>query len=142
MKLPIPRPGLVLRYGFLWSHEAASGQEEASKDRPCVIIVAVQNDADGDTRVILAPITHSRPENPSKSLEIPKNVCQSLGLDSDQQWIRFDELNRFTWPGFDLRPIPNRKDNSYGMLPKDLFETLKQKILTIAKPSDSLISRD
>lgn len=31
MSLPVPRPGLVIRCAFLWSHEAAAGAEEAAK---------------------------------------------------------------------------------------------------------------
>jgi hypothetical protein len=37
MNLPTPRPGLVIRYSFLWNTEKAQGAAEGSKDRPCVI---------------------------------------------------------------------------------------------------------
>jgi hypothetical protein len=57
-------------------------------------------------------------------------VKRVLGLDSAPQWLRFEELNRFTWPGFDVRPIPGRTRRwQYGMLPKPLFERLRQGIL-------------
>lgn len=42
MSLPDPKPGLVIRYGFLWSDERAGGAVEAAKDRPCAIVVAVR----------------------------------------------------------------------------------------------------
>lgn len=48
--------------------------------------------------------------DPHTSLEIPAAVCRSLGLDGVRHWVRFDELNRFTWPGYDVRPRP---DGSY-----------------------------
>ena len=35
MSLPVPRPGLVIRYSFLWSREQASGATEGAKDGPC-----------------------------------------------------------------------------------------------------------
>lgn len=130
MRLPAPRPGLVIRYSFLWSHEADAGAEEAAKDRPCAIVVAARSDENGDIRTIVAPITHTPPEDPADSVEIPPDVCRRLNLDSGRHWLRFDELNRFAWPGYDLRPIPQRPgEYAYGMLPPGLFEALRQGIL-------------
>ena len=40
MSLPDPKPGLVIRYSFLWSHERDRGAIEGSKDRPCAIVLA------------------------------------------------------------------------------------------------------
>ncbi len=34
MNLPVPKPGLVIRYSFLWSNEHAAGATEGIKDRP------------------------------------------------------------------------------------------------------------
>lgn len=118
MTLPEPRPGLVIRYGFLWSHEANRGALEASKDRPCAIVVAARKQASGYIQVVAAPITHSPPDDVSASLEITADICRALGLDGGRHWLRFDELNSFIWPGYDLRPRagkPLRYD--YGMLP-------------------------
>ena len=130
MSIPVPKAGLVIRYSFLWSHEKAKGADEAAKDRPCAIIVAAKNSENGDIRVVVAPITHEVPHDPSASLEIPPRVCSALGLDKQRQWLRIEELNSFMWPGFDLRPIPGTKGRyEYGMLPRELFEALKQAIL-------------
>lgn len=87
-------------------------------------------DEHGDVRVIVAPITHEPPTDPNASIEIPSAVCRRLGLDGDRHWLRLDELNRFSWPGFDLRPVPSRQASyDYGMLPRDLFGQLRQGIL-------------
>ena len=130
MSFPAPRPGLVVRYGFLWRHEYEAGAEEASKDRPCAVVVATSTGHDGDIGVIVSPITHRPPDDPRASIEIPPTICRSLGLDAGRHWLRLDELNRFTWPGYDLRPIPGRDGNfAYGMLPARLFEQLRQAIL-------------
>jgi hypothetical protein len=129
LKLPTPRPGLVIRYGFLWSHEAEAGAEEAAKDRPCAIVVAARRQENGEIGVIVAPITREPPDDPSASLEVPAAVCRQLGLKPDRQWLRCDELNRFTWPGFDLSAIPGKNRVDYGMLPQGLFEALKAAIL-------------
>ena len=130
MSLPEPTPGLVIRYGFLWSHEAASGSRDSSKDRPCAIIVAAKRGPEGQIRVTLAPITHTPPTRKSTCLEMPVKVCRQLGLDGERQWLRFDELNTFEWPGFDLRPLPDKPGTYvYGHLPKALFDEVRQAIV-------------
>jgi len=127
---PAPRPGLVIRYGFLWSHEASAGASESAKDRPCAIVVAARRSEDGDIIVVVAPITHGAPDDATASIELPGAICKTLKLDAGRHWLRLDELNRFAWPGFDLRPIPGRRgEYAYGMLPPGLFEQLRQGIL-------------
>jgi hypothetical protein len=127
---PAPKPGLVIRFSFLWSDEKDAGAVEGAKDRPCAIVVATRTDAHGDIRTLVAPITHAPPDDPADSLEVPPDVAKSLGLDGGRHWLRFDELNRFSWPGYDLRPIPGKPGRyDYGMLPRALFEALKQGVL-------------
>ena len=134
MSFPAPRPGLVIRYSFLWSQEADAGADEAAKERPCAIVVAAPRDQNGDIRAIVAPITHSPPDDPLDSIEIPPDVCRLLNFDSGRHWLRLDELNRFAWPGHDLRPIPQRPGQyAYGVLPPGLFEALRRGILTRQK---------
>jgi len=130
VSFPTPRPGLVIRYSFLWSDEQDAGAEQAAKDRPCAIVVAVRKGEHGDIRTLVAPITHSVPEDPADSLEIPAHVSRTLDLDGERHWLRLDELNRFSWPGFDLRHIPGKAGRyDYGTLPQALFEQLRQGIL-------------
>ncbi len=134
MKIPQPRVGLVIRYSFLWSHEARDGAAEGRKDRPAAIVVAAQRDEYGDVRVIVAPITHEPPSDPAASIELSPQVIRSLGLDGERQWLRIDELNRFSWPGFDIRPVPHHPDTcEYGMLPEPLYQELKASIISRQK---------
>jgi hypothetical protein len=144
MSLPVPKPGLVIRYGFLWSSEHAEGTTEGAKDRPCAIVVAARRDPSGDIQTIVAPITHRPPEDPGASIEIPAATCRNLGLDSGRHWLRLDELNRFVWPGYDLRPIPGQPGRyGYGMLPPGLFRQLRDGILARQKSRvGRIISRD
>lgn len=144
MSLPVPKPGLVIRYNFLWRSEHAEGATEGAKARPCVIVVAGRRDPNGDMDTIVAPITHRPPDDPAASIEIPAATCKSLGLDGDRHWLRLDELNRFAWPGFDLRPIPGRPGQyDYGMLPPRLFRQLREGILIRQKAlTGRVISRD
>jgi L-asparaginase len=45
-----------------------------------------------------------------------------LGLDDQPSWVVVDDFNVFTWPGYDLRPVPGQKDRyHYGLLPPRLF---------------------
>jgi hypothetical protein len=77
--------------------------------------------------VTVAPITH-RPAEASRAVEIPAKVKAHLGLDEDSSFIVLDELNRFVWPGPDLRPIVRRKPGvfTYGILPHDVFRKVRE----------------
>lgn len=132
MALPAPVPGLVIRYAYLWRDEALRGQEEGTKDRPCVVILAVEA-ADGDTVVTVAPITHSPPRHPETAIEIPAATKRRLGLDGERSWIIAADLNRFVWPGVDLRPVtPGSGRFDYGLIPGSLYTALKERVLALA----------
>ena len=128
MALPEPLPGLVISYAYLWHDQHLAGGEEGRKARPCAIVVAT-TDEDGDTKVYVAPITHSRPDDPY-AVEVPPAVKRRLGLDEAPSWIVARELNRFIWPGYDLRPVAREKPGvfAWGFLPIGLFEALKRGI--------------
>jgi hypothetical protein len=131
MPLPDPVPGLVISYSFLWSHERQAGAFEGRKDRPSAIVVAT-HDEQREVRVVVAPITHRAPADERLAVAIPPAVCRQLGLDAAPCWVVCSELNRFTWPGFDLRPVPERPLRfAYGLLPRNLFETVRRRILDI-----------
>ena len=104
MPLPAPELGLVISYAYLWSSEADEGQEEGLKDRPCALVLSAQDDG-GDTVVAVVPVTHSPPRRPEEAVEIPPAVKRRLGLDEARSWIVVSEINRFVWPGPDLRPV-------------------------------------
>ena len=133
MPLPIPEPGLVIPYAYLWRHEYRNGQEEGRKVRPSVIVLAVQNPKDGVARVTVAPITHTPPTKDGEAVELPQRVKKALGLDDDRSWIVLDEVNQFSWPGYDLRPVPGSKDRfAYGFIPPKLYDTVIGRILELA----------
>lgn len=143
MPPPKPEPGLVISYEFLWEHEAQGGLEYGQKPRPCAIIVALVTQ-EGKTEVVVAPITHTSPTPPTVGIEIPAKVKARLGLDAQPSWVIATDLNVFTWPGFDLAPIPGcdppRYD--YGVLPPKLFERIKKRILAIDAELKSATKRD
>jgi hypothetical protein len=70
MPLPKPVPGLVIRYSFLWSHEAKAGSEDGSKDRPCAILLATMT-RNSEQIVTVLPVTHAPPADERMAVEIP-----------------------------------------------------------------------
>ncbi len=126
MAFPVPVPGLVIRYSYLWASEHARGHEEGVKDRPCAIVLATANEA-GDQVVTVLPVSHTPPSNPRLAVEIPTAVK----LDDERSWVVLAEANRFTWPGPDLRPLRNGDAQStvYGPLPYGLFEEIRLKFI-------------
>ena len=128
MTLPNPERGLVISYAYLWHSEYEQGRDEGVKDRPCVIIVAIEDD-NGTLMVTVAPITHSMPAVPEAAVEIPVPTKQRLGLDDARSWVIVSEGNRFAWPGPDIRPIaPGQFD--YGFLPPALFQKVQAQFAT------------
>jgi hypothetical protein len=127
--LPVPELGLVISYAYLWHEEAAAGQEEGVKERPCAVVLASEN-RDGQTIVAVVPVTHSVPVRPEEAVEIPSAVKRRLGLDDARSWIVVSEINRFVWPGPDLRPISprDRERFAYGFLPPGLFRTVIERL--------------
>jgi hypothetical protein len=126
---PVPRPGLVIRYSYLWESEARQGREEGAKDRPCAIILVILREAEHPIVRVL-PVTHSAPTDPADALEIPLPTKQRLGLDSERSWVVLSEANDFIWPGPDLRPAVNGDPSTiaYGMLPPGFMKVLRQRL--------------
>lgn len=121
-----PRPGQVIRYAYLWADEHDRGREEAVKDRPCVVVVAVQRRA-GELQVTVVPISHT--PQAQGAIAVPPATKARLGLDTAASWIVCTEVNRFIWPGPDWRPIPGRGGLTYGLLPARLLEQVRRGLL-------------
>jgi len=133
MSLPIPEPGLVLSYSYLWKHQALAGNEEGVKDRPCAVTLVIEA-SDTETTVWVAPITHTDPSDDKLSIEIPARVKRHLNLDGERSWIIVNEVNIFIWPGPDLRPVPgNKGEFDYGYLPPKLFDQIREKMVSLHK---------
>ena len=130
MSWPVPRPGLVIRYSYLWESEARQGREEGIKDRPCAIILVLLREGEHPIVRVL-PVTHALPADPADALEIPQPTKQRLGLDSERSWVVLSEANDFIWPGPDLRPAVNGDPSSvaYGMLPPGFMRVLRERLV-------------
>ena len=126
MAIKTPLRGLVVSYTYLWNAEHRRGREDGVKDRPCVVVLAVE-DVGGKPRVTVAPITHSEPANLDEAVELPLATMRRLGLDDARSWVVVSEVNRFVWPGPDLRPIALGTFD-YGVLPPALFRQILQRM--------------
>ena len=131
MSFPDPKPGLIVRYDYLWSHEAAARRDQG-KDRPACLVAA--SDSLSKPRfVVLLPITHSPPGSDAVGIEIPAKVKRALDLDAPS-WVIVSEYNVDEWPNAGLSPLPGRPEAfSYGFIPPGLFAQIKAKFLELAR---------
>jgi hypothetical protein len=128
--LPEPRPGLVVRYDYLWVREAAAGRHQG-KERPACLVAAMDSSA-SPRFVVILPITHTRPHRDTIGVEIPPKVGRALGLDDAPNWVIVSEHNVDEWPNAGLTPIPGRPGVfSYGFIPPGLFAQVKAKFLEL-----------
>lgn len=131
MRLPDPKPGLVVRYDCLWTHEAAIGREQG-KDRPACLVAATDSGV-RPRYVVLLPITHTPPSGNTVGIEIPARVKQAIGLDDVPSWVIVSEHNVDEWPNGGLSPVPGQDEAfAYGFLPPGLFAQVKAAFLELA----------
>jgi hypothetical protein len=133
---PEPKPGMVVRYDYLWSREAAAGRDQG-KDRPACLVAATDRQA-LPRFVVLLPITHSPPDDDTVGIEIPAKVRAAIGLDDRRSWVIVSEHNIDEWPNGGLSPIPGKPGVfSYGFVPPGLFAQIKARFLELARQSRS-----
>ena len=130
MPLPEPRPGLVIRYDYLCTREAATGRDQG-KDRPACLVAAT-DPAASPRFVVILPITHAPPIGDTVGVEIPARVREALGLDDAPSWVIVSEHNVDEWPNGGLAPLPGRPGVfAYGFIPPGFFAVVKAKFLEL-----------
>lgn len=136
MAIPDPKPGMIIRYDYLWSREASAGRDQG-KDRPTCLVAA--SDSLAKPRyVVLLPITHSEPRGNTVGIEIPARVKQAIGLDAEPSWVIISEHNVDEWPNAGLSQLPgNPGIYSYGFIPPGLFKAIRAKFLELARSKQS-----
>ena len=97
------------------------------KDRPVVVVVAILAQEE-QTILLVVPITH-RPIASGDGVEVPPAVKRHLGLDDERSWIVTTQVNRFIWPGPDVRPTKGQSSPHYGAIPAKLFEQARLQIM-------------
>ncbi len=124
-----PKAGMVINYGYLWARQAKDGMRELPggtveriKFRPSLILAVKE---ENDKKVVyVSPITHTPPFYPEESLLMPAETKARLGLDGLNSWLMVSEVNKFEWPGTDIRRVPDRMERSqfYGFVPGAFLE--------------------
>jgi hypothetical protein len=134
--LPEPKPGLIIRYDYLWRQEEAAGRDQG-KDRPACLVAATGSST-MPRFVVILPITHSPPTGDTVGIEIPPRVRQSIGLDQAPCWVIVSEYNIDEWPNGGLHPLPGRPGVfAYGFIPPRLFAEIRAKFVELANRNRS-----
>ncbi len=131
-----PKPGLVIRYDFLWKEESLAGVEQGRKDRPCAIILTTKPKDDGSMDVVLCPITHSPIQDGETGLEIPVKLVRHLRLDGECSFIKTHQVNTLNWPPSRLPygvSLAFKNQWSFGILPQSFAIQVFEQVKTNSK---------
>jgi hypothetical protein len=105
-----PKSGDILNYVFLFAHEAKT-RDEGVKERPCVVVMTIPE----QQRVLVAPLT-TQGDRYADTLPVPEEVCRIAKLHGPTAVV-LNELNIFTWLGYDVRPVHGTNDIYIGRFP-------------------------
>lgn len=143
MPIPDPVPGLVIRYAYLWREERMRQLHEGPKDRPCMVVVAVTREGDSPV-VTVAPITSRAPPPHRHAVELSRDAKRRLGLDHTKaSWVITDDLNKFVWPGSDIRPIKSGAQTkfAYGLVSRATFYAVRDAVMSHGKEGTLSVGR-
>ncbi len=141
-KIPRADPGAVINYVYLWKSEHEAGLDEGTKARPCAVIYVAEREVSRPSgnvimkRAAIVPITHTPPAkdvDPARFTALPAKIARLAGLDHRDHWIWVDEVNEFTWPGFDFRPIDKSGEMVFGKMPTAIMEEVVKKMIANVK---------
>lgn len=92
MRTNPPPTGSVIRYPYLWVRQAASGETEGRKDRPCCLAIRVERE--GLHHLILLAISSKPPASDQSAIEIPDIERRRGGLSRyPAAWLVVSEYN-------------------------------------------------
>lgn len=120
------RTGAVIRYPYLWTHQADRGETEGRKTRPVVVGVRLSR-PDGEDVILLFPITSQEPPPSRFAAEIPATEKRRAGLAANLPlWLILDEYNQdVLGRSFYLEPEPQ-----LGELSKAFLLPLLKQVIT------------
>lgn len=72
------RPGLVIRYPYLWRRQRERGESDGRKERPVCLVIAVRGREDL-THLALLAISSQPPGGEQAALEIPDTERRRAG---------------------------------------------------------------
>lgn len=93
MACPFPS-GSVITYPYLWRWQHAAGRDNAEKDRPVCLAIAVSDPAQDLTHLVLLAISGTPPNPEQTALEIPMLELRRAGFSTLKRgWITVSEYN-------------------------------------------------
>ncbi len=104
------------------------------------MVVLATQEAGDRLRVLVAPVTHSPPDDAATAIEMPANVKLDLGLDRERSWIMTNEINSFRWPGPDIRVLDDGTP-FYGAVPDWLFLRVREGVGDWVARSEMRVTR-
>jgi len=121
----------VIRYPYLWSHEAMGGETESRKNRPVAVGARISRPKGADL-IVLFPITTKEPRPDRFFVEIPDMEKHRSGLDVTKRlWIVFDDYNSdIIGQSYYLEPNP-----PLGRFSKAFFLPLMRKFIARKRQS-------
>ena len=119
--IPLPQRGDIINYAFLFSHERDAGMHEG-KTRPVMVLAVVER------RVTVMALTTKGDAVQAEHVPIPSNVAQAMKLPAGATSLVANQLNRFEWVGYDLRPRAAGQDHRFGRCPPGFFKSALESI--------------
>lgn len=123
-----PEAGMIINYGYLWARQAYK-EAEGEKIRPSLILDVAN--VDGKQMVYVSPLTHTPPFYPENSLLLPLETKERLKMDGQNSWLMLDEVNKFEWPGPDLRGAYGKP--YFGRVPAEFLKQARDKLVDLVK---------
>lgn len=96
-----------------------------------MVVTAVTRQESEVVEVLVAPITHSPPQEGPVAIEIPHKVGKHLGLDDERSYIIASEANSLSWDDAGIVPAYPGKQWAYGRIPKGLYDRLRGAMLDL-----------
>ena len=94
MAIETPPRGSVIVYPYLWLRQAASGETEGRKDRPCCLLLSVEDAKTHEHHLMLLAISSQPPTLDQAAIEIPATERRRAGLSRyPSAWIVTSEFN-------------------------------------------------
>lgn len=88
------KSGLVLNYPYLWRWQHERGPDNAEKDHPVCLAIALWHETQKLTHLVILPISGTPPFKDRRVLEIPALEIRRSGLSIFKQaWLTIDEYN-------------------------------------------------
>ncbi|BCH22382.1 hypothetical protein MesoLjLc_21250 [Mesorhizobium sp. L-8-10] len=131
--------GSIIRYPYLWRWQRNQGRENAEKDRPVCLAIALRDPARSITHLVILPISGTSPLLGQLALEIPALELRRAGLSMFKRgWVTVDEFN------YDIAERsyyfePNQKPR--GMFGPSFMEEIRRAIRPILAAGRGRVDR-